>query len=177
MKMSLCLGWCSQSTSNFLQQLHGRFTGFGSRKVASDLDDGQSRAGVAETFFRNRGSRNSRANYRQIEPVYAHQEQCIPQVVAGMNVVSGAVQEFADEGNHVDVGVDAQYGFACRHWLFHVSGQFVESGDSGIFAIMSFKQLGQMRKLQDFQNMLGDGTQLEIAANLAGAGQRPHHRA
>jgi hypothetical protein len=92
-----------------------------------------------------------------------------------VNVVSGAVQEFANVGDHVGVAIDAQDASSHGHGLFGLDGLAIERGYGAVLRFVGVKQLRQMRELQHFPNVFGYIAEFQVAVHLARAGQSAHH--
>ena len=58
----------------------------------------------------------------------AHQEQSVADSVSALDLVSGAAQQFAQVGEHIGIGVDAQNAAAGRDRCLGASSGAVESG-------------------------------------------------
>src|SRR5579862_1584978 len=91
-----------------------------------------------------------------------------------MHVVSRAMQQLADVRDNVSVGIDTKHASSRRRRLLDRDRRAIKGGDGVLFRIMAVEQLGQMREVQNFADMLGNLTKLQVTAYLAGAGQCPH---
>jgi len=100
-----------------------------------------------------------------------HQDQSVAQATAGVDVVSGAAQEFAQVGQHIGVAIQAQNAAPGRDRRLGASGRSVKSRHCLLLRFVRIEQLDQVRHLQNLARMLWHIAELQVAARLPSAGQ------
>jgi hypothetical protein len=107
---------------------------------------------------------------------YAHQEQSVAQFAAGVDFVSGAKQQFAQVGEHVGIGVEAQNAAAGADGRLDAGAMVVKGGDRLLLRFVRVEQSRQVRDFQNFTHVFRHVAELHVAARLTGAGQTADNR-
>lgn len=103
-----------QTLGNVLQKSCSGFSRFEGGEICGQLDSRHGCTRIAETLLGHRRCREAWTEYCQVEAAYADQHQAIAKIVAGMHIVSGAMQQFANVSDNVGIGVDAQNAFSAE---------------------------------------------------------------
>jgi len=111
----------------------------------------------------------------EIEVVDAQQQRGVAHAIGGLDFVSSAAQEFAQVGEHVDIGVDAQNAAACGDGRCGAIGGTIEGIESGFLGFVQVEDVGKARHLEHVPDELRDVAELEISVNMASAGERANH--
>lgn len=164
-----------QPSGDCLEEIRGGLPCLQGGELRAEFNDRGRRAGIAESFISSGGSGHFSAEEDEVEAADAHQNEAIAQIVAGVDVVSGAAQEFPKINHDVGVAIDAQDTASGGAGLFEVSGRAIEGGDSVVLAIVTIEELGEVRHVEDFTEMIGDIAEFEVAFCLPGATERADH--
>jgi len=146
-------------------------------ELGAEFDDGNFGAGVAEGFLGGGGGGEAGADEQGVEMRDAHQDESVAQAAAGVDVVSGVAQGFAEIGGHVRAALKAKQAAASWSGGRGLGGSFVKRGHGVVFGVVRLEQLVQMGQCQDLADVFGNITELEVAARLAGAGEGADHGA
>ena len=107
----------------------------------------------------------------------AHQEKSVAHAASALGVVSGTAQQFAQVGEHVNIGVEAQNAAAGEDRCLDTDSGAVEGGDRLLLRIVRVEHRRQARHIQNFAHLFRHVAELQVSARLMGAGEDADHRA
>jgi len=146
-------------------------------KLAAEFDYWDSSAGRLETLLRGRGRAHAGTQQQEVETGDTHQQQGVTQFAAGVNFVAGAPQKFAQVGEYVGIGVEAQNAVAAGYRRIGTRCLVIKGGNRPFLRFVRVEQTGQMTEFQNFAQMFRNVAELHVSARLASTGQAANHRA
>ena len=160
-----------------LQQSGAGFTGIAGRKLAAQFDHWKSGTRVVEGLGRGRGRGPVGAYQQEIKRRDAHQEKSVAYAASTLGVVSGTAQQFAQVGEHIYIGVEAQNPAAGEDRGLGRDSGAVEGGDRLLLRFVGVEYRRQARHIEHFAHLFRHVAELQVSASLAGAGEDADHGA